>query len=108
MIKDLGENTISMYSEFIREAKIVVMRGPAGVVEDNRFKTGTQKLLEAAVNSNGFVLIAGGQLGSMIEKPAEERIHLSTGGNALLLFLSGGSLPTIKALELSAKMFLSK
>ncbi|MET1159604.1 MAG: phosphoglycerate kinase [Thermoprotei archaeon] len=109
VIKDIGENTINMYSSLIKEAKIVVMRGPAGVIEDERFRIGTLKLLESALNSNAFVLIAGGHLGSMVdESRVNDRVHVSTGGNALLLFLSGETLPALKALELSAKMFLGK
>lgn len=106
-IMDIGEQTTRIYSEFIKDAKIVVMRGPAGVIEDERFRDGTVKLLEAAYNSKAFVLIGGGHLSSMIdESKLNEHIHVSTGGNALLLFLSGETLPALKALELSAKMFL--
>lgn len=106
-IMDIGEQTARIYSEFIKDAKIVVMRGPAGVIEDERFRIGTIKLLEATYNSKAFVLIGGGHLTSMIdETKLNDHIHLSTGGNALLLFLSGETLPALKALELSAKMFL--
>ncbi len=106
-IMDIGEHTAKIYSEFIKDAKIVVMRGPAGVIEDERFREGTKKLLNAAVESKAFVLIGGGHLASMIDESlVNDHIHVSTGGNALLLFLSGETLPALKALELSAKMFL--
>ncbi len=107
LIVDIGENTARMYTEFIKEAKIIVMRGPAGIIEDERSKIGTLKLLEAAYESKGFVLIGGGHLASLVdESKVNQRIHVSTGGNALLLFLSGETLPALKALELSAEMFL--
>jgi phosphoglycerate kinase len=51
-------------------------------------------------------LIAGGHLGAMAPNKVGERVHVSTGGNSVLLFLSGEELPAFKALELSAKMFL--
>ncbi|NPA99401.1 MAG: phosphoglycerate kinase [Crenarchaeota archaeon] len=106
-IKDIGEATISMYKGFIKEAKVIVMRGPAGVIEDERFRKGTKELLDAAVNSNAFVLIGGGHLASMVDPShVNDHVHVSTGGNALLLFLSGETLPALKALELSATMFL--
>jgi len=105
--KDIGENTVQIYRDLIRDAKIVVMRGPAGVIEDERFREGTYKILEAVYGSNAFTLIAGGHLASMVdESKVSSRVHVSTGGNALLLFLSGEELPALKALELSAKMFL--
>ncbi len=107
LIVDIGENTTRMYTEFIKEAKIIVMRGPAGIIEDERSKIGTLKLLKAAYESKGFVLIGGGHLASLVdESKVNQRIHVSTGGNALLLFLSGETLPALKALELSAEMFL--
>ncbi len=106
-IKDIGEATISMYKGFIKEAKVIVMRGPAGVIEDERFRKGTKELLDAAINSNAFVLIGGGHLASMVDPShVNDHVHVSTGGNALLLFLSGETLPALKALELSATMFL--
>lgn len=107
LIVDIGEATSKMYSEFIREAKIIVMRGPAGIIEDTASKIGTLRLLEAAYESRGFVLIGGGHLSSMVdESRINNKIHVSTGGNALLLFLSGETLPALKALELSAEMFM--
>jgi phosphoglycerate kinase len=106
-IMDIGEQTARIYSEFIKDAKVVVMRGPAGVIEDERFREGTLTLLKAAYETKAFVLIGGGHLTSLIdESKLNEHIHVSTGGNALLLFLSGETLPALKALELSAKMFL--
>ncbi len=107
-IMDLGPNTLSMYNEFIKEAKIIVMRGPAGVIEDERFRKGTQDLLRYAFNSNAFILIGGGHLASMIpeEEIDESKVHISTGGNALLLFLAGEPLPALEALAMSAKLFL--
>ncbi len=106
-IMDIGEQTARIYSEFIKDAKVVVMRGPAGVIEDERFREGTLTLLNAAYETKAFVLIGGGHLTSLIdESKINEHIHVSTGGNALLLFLSGETLPALKALELSAKMFL--
>lgn len=105
--KDIGENTMQIYSDLIRDARIIVMRGPAGVIEDERFREGTLRILDAVYSSNAFTLIAGGHLASMVdESKLTSRIHVSTGGNALLLFLSGEELPALKALELSAKMFL--
>jgi phosphoglycerate kinase len=105
-IMDIGESTGEIYSELIKEAKTIVMRGPAGVIEVEEFRSGTKKLLEAAFQSKAFVLIAGGHLGAMIPSGVGERVHVSTGGNSVLLFLSGEELPAFKALELSAKMFL--
>lgn len=107
LVVDIGDQTAEIYSELIKEAKTIVMRGPAGVIEVEEFRKGTMKLLEAARQSKGFVLIAGGHLGALMPfEITSDRIHVSTGGNSLLLFLSGEELPALKAMELSAKMFL--
>ncbi|MEM4569945.1 MAG: phosphoglycerate kinase [Desulfurococcaceae archaeon] len=104
---DIGEHTLKIYEELLKEAKTIVMRGPAGVIEVEEFKAGTLRLLKVAIESQAFVLIAGGHLSSMAPLDVDSsRIHVSTGGNSLLLYLSGEELPAIKALELSAKIFL--
>ncbi len=103
---DIGTYTVSMYSELIKEAKIVVMRGPAGYIEDPRFRKGTEDLLRAALESNAFVVIGGGHLGVMLKDVKAKSIHISTGGGALLLALAGEPLPAIAALEQSTKKFL--
>jgi phosphoglycerate kinase len=92
----------------MKEARIIVMRGPAGVVEDERFRKGTLRLLEDAINSNAFVIIGGGHLGIMADELglSGKAVHISTGGGALLILLSGEPLPALEALKLSGKMFL--
>ncbi|WFO75079.1 phosphoglycerate kinase [Desulfurococcaceae archaeon MEX13E-LK6-19] len=105
-IMDIGPNTINMYRDLMREAKVIVMRGPAGVIEDERFRNGTQELVKAALNSQAFVILGGGHLASLVgdQEIDESKCHVSTGGNALLLFLAGEKLPAIEALAMSAKM----
>ncbi|MEM4101666.1 MAG: phosphoglycerate kinase, partial [Desulfurococcaceae archaeon] len=107
LVMDIGEQTAGIYEELIKEAKTVVMRGPAGVIEKEEFRAGTLRLLNASLSSKGFVLIAGGHLSAMAQHVEQSgKVHVSTAGNSLLLFLSGEELPAFKALELSAKMFL--
>ncbi len=107
LIRDIGPATIRSYSELIKEAKVVVMRGPAGVMEDPRFRKGTRELVRAALESGAFTIFGGGHLTAVIEELGmRDRVgHISTGGGALLAFLSGKELPALKALELSAKKF---
>ncbi len=104
---DIGSYTISMYSELIKDAGLVVMRGPAGYIEDSRFQKGTTELLNAALRSNAFVIIGGGHLGAMVSDGVRQNIHVSTGGGALLIYLSGEPLPAINALVESTKKFFT-
>ncbi|UXD21210.1 phosphoglycerate kinase [Ignicoccus pacificus DSM 13166] len=107
LIRDIGPATIRSYSELIKEAKVVVMRGPAGVMEDPRFRKGTKELVRAALESGAFTIFGGGHLTAVIEELGmKDRVgHISTGGGALLAFLSGKELPALKALEISARKF---
>lgn len=106
IIKDIGSTTIGIYSSFIKDAKLVVMRGPMGVIEDERFRDGSKKLLETALESQGYLLIGGGHMVSMLgsDKAVDSsRVHVSTAGGALLLFLAGEPLPALEALDISSK-----
>jgi phosphoglycerate kinase len=108
VIKDIGPQTVSMYSEFMKEAKLIVLRGPAGVIEDPRFRKGTEELVKAAANTNAYIIVGGGHLNVIASKlglAGRENVHLSTGGGALLLFLAGEDLPGLVALVKSAKKF---
>jgi len=100
---DIGEETIEEYRRIIGRAGAVIMRGPAGYIEDERFRLGTRALLEAALNSGARVIIGGGHLSSMVpEGYGGSRVLVSTGGGALLTYLSGEPLPAVEALKISA------
>ncbi|ABM80788.1 phosphoglycerate kinase [Hyperthermus butylicus] len=108
VIRDIGPQTISMYSEMMKEARLIVLRGPAGVIEDPRFRKGTEELVKSAAESNAYVIIGGGHLNviaSNLGLADKENMHLSTGGGALLLFLAGEDLPGLTALAKSARKF---
>ncbi len=101
VIKDIGETTISVYSSFIKEASVATLRGPMGVIEDERFRAGTRAVIRAAYEGNGYTIIGGGHLISLVEEGSKsDRVHVSTGGGALLIFLSGDSLPAVEALSM--------
>lgn len=104
IIKDIGTTTTEIYSSFIKEAKVVVLRGPMGVIEDERFKDGSKSVLKAALEGQGYVIIGGGHMVSVLDKGSNldsSKVHISTGGGALLLFLSGEKLPALEALSMS-------
>lgn len=108
VIKDIGSTTMEIYSSFIKDAKLIVMRGPMGVIEDERFRIGSKKILETALESQGYLLIGGGHMISMIGSSDKvidsSRVHVSTAGGALLLFLAGEPLPALEVLNMSKKV----
>ncbi len=105
--KDIGSETIALYKEEIAKAKTVIMRGPAGVIEDPLFCKGTEELVKAAAQSKAFTLFGGGHLRVIAEKlgVSDGIDYISTGGGAFLLFISGVSLPAIEALKKSYELF---
>lgn len=106
--KDIGPETVKEYSRVIKSAKLVVMKGPAGVIEDPRFRGGTRSLVEAALSSGAYTLFGGGHFNVVISEMPEElrsRVgHVSTAGGALVYMLSGRKLPGLEALARSALM----
>jgi len=107
ILMDLGQNTISEYESIIKEAKTVFFNGPAGVFEKEETELGTQSILAALARSNAFSVIGGGDSIAAVNKYslANHISYISTGGGALVRFLSGEELPVIKALKKSAKRF---
>ncbi|MBE9391675.1 phosphoglycerate kinase [Fervidicoccus fontis] len=108
LIKDIGEKTIEEYSNIMREAKVIVLRGPAGVIEEKEYMKGSIELVKNAASTNAKVILGGGHLTAVLDFIPENlrtRIHNSSGGGALLLYLSGEMLPGIEALSFSASKF---
>jgi len=104
-IRDIGVNTINSFSRIIRNANTVVASGPLGVFEEEGFEKGTERIVEAIAQCKGFTLIGGGHLDAIVEKLKLEGSfsHISTGGGAMLTFLTGKKLPAIEALEKAAQ-----
>ncbi len=99
-IMDIGEKTIDRYSELMKGSGAVVLKGPAGYIEDPRFRHGTRMLLISAIRYSDLVVIGGGHLSSIIPyNELNEKVHISTGGGALLKLFAGDSLPAIDVLR---------
>jgi phosphoglycerate kinase len=111
LILDIGSETIQRYLEIIRNARTIVVKGPAGVYEKVGFEIGTREILEATADSKAFTLIGGGDTGLAIEKLGIEKekfSYISLGGGALITYLAGKPMPGIEALKLSYNKFKEK
>ena len=104
-IFDIGLKTIEMYKEVISEAKTLFANGPAGVFERPEFKVGTEDLLNAIADSEGYSIIGGGHLAAAASNMAldDSITHISSGGGASITLISGKELPALLALTDSAK-----
>jgi len=106
-LMDIGSNTISKYEQIIKDAKTIFFNGPVGVFEKTETELGTKSILSAIAKSNTFTVLGGGDSIAAVNKYnfTNDISYISTGGGALVRFLSGEELPVIKALKKSAKKF---
>jgi len=106
-LSDIGSNTITEYEQIIKDAKTIFFNGPAGVFEKTETELGTKMILTAIAKSNAFSALGGGDSIAAVNKYnlANNISYISTGGGALVRFLSGEELPVIKALKKSARKF---
>ena len=103
-ILDIGTETAKKFADIILKAKTIVVSGPVGVFENPEFKKGSEIVLDAVADSEGFSLVGGGHTVAAIEKLglAEKMSYVSTAGGALIEFLMGKQLPGVVALEKAA------
>ena len=106
-IYDIGMGTIQKYMGEIEKAKSIIVNGPVGVFEIPRFSIGTIEILNAITESNAFKVVGGGHTIAAVSKLgiANKMDHISTGGGALISFITGKEMPVISALKLSKKTF---
>lgn len=101
-IYDIGEETINFYSYFIERAKTIVFVGPLGFFEREEFSEGTRRIIEKiGENKEAFKVAGGGETILVLEKYnlLNKFDFISTGGGALLNFLSGEKLPALEVLK---------
>ncbi|WP_406534694.1 phosphoglycerate kinase [Methanobrevibacter sp.] len=104
-IFDIGVKTIDLYAKEIRDAKTIFANGPAGVFEDPKFAMGTEDLINAIANSEGFSIIGGGHIAAATAGLGceDQMSHVSSGGGACISMLAGKKLAAVEALKNSKK-----
>ncbi len=111
-ILDIGNKTIRFYVQEIQRSRMVVWNGPVGDTDIARFQDGSRALWrailkQARVRKDFYAVIGGGETTAFVLKEINAisndkippNIFLSTGGGAMLEFLSGKALPGIQALR---------
>lgn len=98
---DIGPNTIAYYTQIIKKARTIVWNGPMGKFEEKPYDLGTDAILHAILESGAFVVIGGGESLAVLEKAGvmAKVSFVSSGGGAMLEYLSGKKLPGLEALE---------
>lgn len=100
---DIGTETIRAWAAIIKKARTIVWNGPLGLFEIKSFSHGSialGRVIAARSKGPAFGVIGGGETIQCAERTGmmEWIDHVSTGGGAMLEFLSGKTLPGVKPL----------
>jgi phosphoglycerate kinase len=102
-IVDIGPKTMEKFLSILREARTIVWNGPLGYCEIKPFAKGTFAIAEAIAKRTGkaLTIVGGGDTGPVIEEGgfADQYTLLSTGGGAMLTFLSGELMLPLEVLK---------
>lgn len=101
IILDIGPKTIKEYAKLIKKAKTILWNGPMGMFEYKQFSSGSLILARtiASVSSGrAYGVCGGGETIDILNRTKMEEFvdWVSTGGGAMLSFLSGEKMPAIK------------
>ena len=99
--KDITLKSVENFIQVAKEAKTIVWNGPLGQIEEEEYQKGTQVLAQALVEIDAFKVVGGGDTVGFLKEHnlLTNFSFVSTGGGAMLEFLSGEKLPGLVALE---------
>lgn len=96
---DIGPKTIKLFEEHLKDANLILWNGPLGVYEFNKYKAGTNELLEYITNNDIKTILGGGDIVAASANYKDKIYHVSTGGGATLEYLEGKTLPGIDIIK---------
>ena len=98
---DIGEKTISLFSQACEKAEAIVFNGAPGVYESQEYRKGTCSLLKAIAQSPALSFIGGGDTDyslQLCEMNSSLFFYTSISGKAMLDYLAGLPLPGLEIL----------
>jgi phosphoglycerate kinase len=101
-IVDVGPVTAAAWAQMAEDAPFVLWNGPLGVYEEG-YTEASDLVAQALARSKARAVVGGGDTDAALSKYSfdPQKVFLSTGGGAMLQFLTAGTLPGIEALKSS-------
>jgi len=95
---DIGPETITLFSSYIKRSATIIWNGPLGMFESPRFRMGTMAIGQLIASRSGgktFGVVGGGETVEALKKTKmQDHIDwVSTGGGAMLSYLGGETMP---------------
>ena len=89
---DMGMESIIKLNKLINENDIIFWNGTLGVVEDEKYEYSSRVLINLLMKSGKKVIIGGGDTAGYANKFEHNFYFISTGGGAVIEYISEGSL----------------
>lgn len=98
---DIGPKTIKKFKRNLRRSKRVILNGPMGMFEEEKYANGTISIYSYLLKKNIKTLVGGGDTVSSVNNLGFENkfYHVSTGGGATLEYLGGVKLPGLEVIN---------
>lgn len=103
MAVDTGTKSASEFARFLKQAGMVVMHGPMGAVEIEKFQDGTKQIFKALSKLKCTVLLIGEDTCSMAIAQKFPARFMIPDGKVFFQFMQENTLPGLTALEKSAE-----
>lgn len=98
---DITDKDAENFIQILSLANTIVWNGPVGKMGNPKTERNTLRIAAAIANSNAYTVVGGGDTLTLLKEHnlLNKFSFVSTGGGAMLEFLSGKELPGIEALK---------
>ncbi len=98
---DIGSRSIKLFAKELENAKRVILNGPMGYFEDDRYANGTKMIFKYLDKNKIKTVVGGGDSASAVNKLGFDNCfyHVSTGGGATIEYIENQSLVGIDAIS---------
>lgn len=98
---DIGPKTVKLFEKELITAKRVIINGPMGMFENDKYANGTSKILKVLDKNKIKTVVGGGDSVAAVNKLGygDSFYHVSTGGGATMKYLEDGNLVGIEVID---------